>query len=225
MRVEQAVYGQVSERGHGLRDSSDKSRLAAEIYGRLDLPDGVPGGVQGWSPFVRGFPVADHYVLAKTFLDPSASRGGMVLSHALIVCLDDVCDLGSLAPLFGLLATAVNEFPISITTLDLQLAGSHEPHAPDLVGAANALATQLLLPVVSVGVPGFEGLVDALWQNLSPEMRRSFAFRLSFGPTDLVEQPLPTIVPVMNSSAPHGRDVPSNENSRRVQGLYIVTRS
>ena len=45
MRVEQAVYGQVSERGHGLRDSSDKSRLAAEIYGRLDLPDGVPGGV------------------------------------------------------------------------------------------------------------------------------------------------------------------------------------
>lgn len=72
MRIEQAVYGQVGERGHGLRQSSDKSQLAGEIYGRLDLPDGVPSGVQGWSPFVRGFPVADRYVIAKTFLDPSA---------------------------------------------------------------------------------------------------------------------------------------------------------
>ena len=194
MRVEQAVYGQVSGRGHGLRESSDKSRLAAEIYGRLDLPDGVPGGVQGWSPFVRGFPVGNRYVIAKTFLDSNASRGGMVLSHALIVSLDDVSDLGSLAPLFGLLATAVDQFPTWITTLDLELSGSHAPNAPELVGAANALATQQQLPVVSLSVTGFEGLVDALWQNLSPEMRRCFAFRLSFGPTDLVEQPLPTVV-------------------------------
>lgn len=194
MRVEQAVYGQVGERGHGLRQSSDKSQLAAEIYGRLDLPDGVPGGVQGWSPFVRGFPVADRYVIAKTFLDPTASRGGMVLSHALIVALDDVCGVDSLAPLFGLLSTAVDEFPLRITTLDLELAGGQEAYALELVGAANALATQQQLPVVSVGVPGFESLVDALWRNLSRQMRHSFAFRLSFGPSDLVEQPLPTIV-------------------------------
>jgi GTPase-associated protein 1, N-terminal domain type 1/Effector-associated domain 1 len=194
MRIEQAVYGQVGERGHGLRQSSDKSQLAAEIYGRLDLPDGVPGGVQGWSPFVRGFPVADRYVIAKTFLDPTASRGGMVLSHTLIVGLEDVCGLDSLAPLFGLLATAVDEFPIWITTLELELAGGQDTYAPELVGAANALATQQQLPVVSVGVPGFESLVDALWQNLPPQMRRLFSFRLSFGPSDLVEQPLPTIV-------------------------------
>lgn len=194
MRIEQAVYGQVGERGHGLRQSSDKSQLAGEIYGRLDLPDGVPSGVQGWSPFVRGFPVADRYVIAKTFLDPSASRGGMVLSHALMVSLDDVCGLDSLATLFGLLATAVDEFPISIATLDLELAGSQDTYTQGLVGAANALATQQQLPIVSVGVPGFESLVDALWRNISPQMRRSFAFRLSFGPSDLVEQPLPTIV-------------------------------
>lgn len=194
MRIEQAVYGQIGERGHGLRQSSDKSQLAAEIYGRLDLPDSVPSGVQGWSPFVRGFPVADHYVIAKTFLDPTASRGGMVLSHALIVNLDDVCGVDSLATLFGLLATAVDEFPILITTLDHGLAGGQDTYAPELVGAANALTTQQQLPIVSVGVPGFENLVDALWQNLSPQMRRSFAFRLSFGPSDLVEQPLPTIV-------------------------------
>ncbi|MDH0849476.1 effector-associated domain EAD1-containing protein [Delftia tsuruhatensis] len=194
MKFEQAVYGQVGERGHGLRQSSDKSQIAAEIYGRLDLPDSVPGGVQGWSPFVRGFPVADRYVIAKTFLDSTASRGGMVLSHALIMSLDDVCGVDSLATLFGLLATAVDEFPTLITTFDHEPAGGHDTYAPELVGAANALATQQQLPIVSVGVPGFENLVDALWQNLSPQMRRSFAFRLSFGPSDLVEQPLPTIV-------------------------------
>ena len=81
---------------HGLRESSDKSRLAAEIYGRLDLPDGVPGGVQGWSPFVRGFPVGDHYVIAKTFLDSSASRGG---THAINVRPADelVSDINALS--------------------------------------------------------------------------------------------------------------------------------
>ncbi|MFM0082909.1 hypothetical protein P0D72_29155, partial [Paraburkholderia sediminicola] len=101
MRVEQAVYGEVQGRGHGLRASSPNAAIAVAIASKLDLPDAVPSGVQAWSPFVRGFPIDDHYVLARTFLDSSASRGGMVLTHALIVSLDDMCEVGSLAALFG----------------------------------------------------------------------------------------------------------------------------
>lgn len=194
MRVEQAVYGEIPGRGHGLRASSPNASIAAAIASKLDLPDAVPPGVQAWSPFVRGFPIEDHYVLARTFLDSSASRGGMVLTHALIVSLDDMCEVGSLAALFGWLAPSVTHFPGSVATLELDTAGSVHAPATDLIGTANALTVQGLAPVVRLGVEGFEHLVDSLWRNLWPALRRTFAFRLSFGPNDVVEQPTPALV-------------------------------
>lgn len=194
MRVEQAVYGEVPGRGHGLRASSPNAPLAEVIASKLDLPDAVPPGVQAWSPFVRGFPVDDHYVLARTFLDSSASRGGMVLTHALIVSLDDMCEVGSLAALFGWLALSVADCPGSVATLELDTARSIHATATDLIGTANALTAQGPTPVVRLGVEGFEHLVDSLWRNLWPALRRTFAFRLSFGPNDVVEQPTPALV-------------------------------
>ncbi|MFZ2852613.1 MAG: effector-associated domain EAD1-containing protein [Rhodocyclaceae bacterium] len=194
MRVEQAVYGEIPGRGHGLRASSSDAPIAAAIASKLDLPDAVPPGVLDWSPFVRGFPIDDHYVLARTFLDSSASRGGMVLTHALIVSLDDICEVGSLAALFGWLALSVTDCPGSIAALELDTVGSIHAPAADLIGTANALTAQGLAPVVRLGVEGFEHLVDSLWRNLWPALRRTFAFRLSFGPNDVVEQPTPALV-------------------------------
>ena len=168
--------------------------IAVAIASKLDLPDAMPTGVQAWSPFVRGFPVEDSYVLARTFLDSSASRGGMVLTHALIVRLDDMCEIGSLAPLFGWLASSVTDCPGSVATLELDAGCSiYEPSA-ELIGSANALTAHEPAPVVRLGVDGFEQLVDSLWRNLWPALRRTFAFRLSFGPNDVVEQPTPALV-------------------------------
>ena len=194
MRVEQAVYCEIPGRGHGFRASSSDAPIAAAIASKLDLPDAVPPGVLAWSPFVRGFPIDDHYVLARTFLDSSASRGGMVLTHALIVSLDDMCEVGSLAALFGSLAPSITDCPGSMATLEIDTASSIYAPAADLIGTANALTAQELAPVVRLGVAGFEYLVDSLWRNLWPALRRTFAFRLSFGPNDVVEQPTPALV-------------------------------
>ncbi|WP_440030166.1 GAP1-N1 domain-containing protein [Chromobacterium amazonense] len=194
MRVEQAVYGEVQGRGHGLRASSPNASLASTIASKLDLPDSVPPGLQDWSPFVRGFPIEDHYVLARTFLDSSASRGGMVVTHALIISLDDMCQVESLAMLFEYLAPSITECPSSMATLDLDTASSISTPAVDLIGTANALAAQGPSPLVRLGIKGFELLVDSLWRNLWPAFRRTFAFRLSFGPNDVVEHPVPALV-------------------------------
>lgn len=194
MRVEQAIYGELFSRGHGLRTSSTNAPIAAAIASKLDLPDAVPHDVHAWSPFVRGFPIDDHYVLACTFLDSSASRGGMVLSHALIVSLDDMCEVGSLNPLFGRLPQSITAFPGSVATLEVDTTSNIRTTATDLIGTANALTSQGLAPVVRLGVEGFEHLVDSLWRNLWPAVRRTFAFRLSFGPKDVVEQPTPALV-------------------------------
>ena len=83
--------------GHALREATGDRQLAAEFASRLDLPDTAPSGVV-WSPFTSGFPHADRYVLARTFLDPQATRGGMVLSHALIISLEDIIHCHRSAP-------------------------------------------------------------------------------------------------------------------------------
>ncbi|MCW3701434.1 effector-associated domain EAD1-containing protein [Burkholderia cenocepacia] len=194
MRIEQAIYGEVPGRGHGLRASSPNASIAAAIASKLDLPDSVPPGIQAWSPFVRGFPIDRHYVLARTFLDPSASRGGMVLTHALIASLDDMSNIGSLATLFEQLAGSVTDCPSSVATLELEIASSVHGPATDLIGTANALTAQSVAPVVRLGVEGFEHLIDSLWSNLWPALRRTFAFRLSFGPNDVIEHPSPALV-------------------------------
>lgn len=194
MRVEQAVYGEISGRGHGLRASSPNALIAPGVASKLDLPDSVPPGVLAWSPFVRGFPIDDHYVLARTFSDTRASRGGMVLTHALIVSLDDMCKVGSLATLFACLAPSVTDCPSSVATLEIDIASSVHTPAADLIGTANALTAPGLTPIVRLGVEGFEHLIDSLWTNLWPALRRTFAFRLSFGPNDVVEQPAPVLV-------------------------------
>lgn len=194
MRVEQAIYGEVAGRGHGLRSSSTSAPIAATIASKLDLPDAVPPNVRAWSPFLRGFPIDDYYILARTFLDPSASRGGMVLTHALIIDLNDMCAIENLSALLGQLASSAASCPNSVETLELALTSSNHDAAQDLIGTANALAAQKLVPVVRLGVEGFELLVDSLWRNLWPALKRTFAFRLSFDPKDLVEHPTPLLV-------------------------------
>jgi len=193
MRIEQALYGEVKGRGHGLKGSSTDSSVAESVATWLDLPDGVPPDVLAWSPFVRGFPFEGHYVLARTFFDSGSSRGGMVLTHALIVSLDDICQTDDLAVFFERLAKAPDAFPPELTALNIAVAGGAHSTPTDLVGAANALAEQRG-PVIRMGVAEFESLVAALWRHLWPSMRQTFAFRLSFGPKDIEAQPGPAIV-------------------------------
>ena len=204
MRIEQALYGE-RRGGHCLLAASGDKEVSAGIVQRLDLPDTAPPGA-AWSPFLRGFRFRNRYVLSRTFRDASASRGGMVFSHALIAPLDAIGETPDLGPLLKLLATSQRQLP-SATTVELARTETRLPHADDLMDAAEALAatgqysqyskekgTTRSLPVVRLGHVGFDDLVVALWARLSPKMRRAFAFRLSFGPRDLVDTPAPALV-------------------------------
>lgn len=192
MRIEQALYGE-ARGGHALRVASGDGKIAMELTSRLDLPDTAPPGVK-WSPFISGFPHGDRYVLARTILDVGAPRAGMVFSHALIAPLEEIAAITDLRPVLALLSTSPHR-PAAIDAIDIQNDQmSMPPSTADLVGAAQALATRGDGPVVRLGHDGFEELVVALWARLWPEIRRGFAFRLSFGANDLVETPSPTLV-------------------------------
>ena len=198
MRVEQAIYGEVRG-GHGLRLASTGNRVFSELTSRLDLPDTTPPGAD-WSPFVSGFPHGEHFVLARTFADPEATRPGMVLSHAVIAPLDEVISMSDLRPLFGLLITEPKQ-PAMLASCDLLPLPESPSTAVELVPSAEALVTRGTGPVVRIGVQGFDGLVIALWARLWPSIRAQFAFRLSFSPQDIVEFPKPSIVCTPNTLA------------------------
>ncbi|MGM4881646.1 GAP1-N1 domain-containing protein [Rhizobium leguminosarum] len=192
MIVQQAIYG-VVQSGHGLRTSSGDRRLAAELANRLDLPDTAPPGAE-WSPYVSGFPHQDLYVLARTFHDTSASRAGMVLTHALFVPLDTIITTIDLRRFLERLITLPDLAPAEAMPLEIETGDDMSPPSPDLSDAAAALVTRGAGPVVRIGTSGFEELVTALWARMWPALRRRFSFRLSFGPGDVVESPAPTIV-------------------------------
>ena len=213
MQIEQALYGE-SRGGHSLLASSGDDAVSTAIVQRLDLPDTAPPDAE-WSPFLRGFPYQDRYVLSRTFHDTAASRGGMVFSHALLAPLDEVVETPDLQHLLRLLATSNGQRP-DATTVRLPCTDTPVPRPIDLVDAAEALAATGTFPVVRLGHIGFDDLVVALWAHLPPEIRRGFAFRLSFGPPDLVEQPMPALVctpdgtagrwseyPVIRTATPH----------------------
>ena len=192
MRVEQAVFGE-RRGGHALLEATGEGALAAEIASRLDLPDTAPSGVE-WSPAFSGFPYSDHYILARTFLDGAAPRAGMVLSHALISPLHDLANRTDLRPLVSRLISQARQ-PEDLAGFDLDdQAQQPVPPADGLAGLAEALTTRGTGPVVCLGPAGFEDLVCALWFRLWPAIREKLAFRLSFGPGDLVEGPPPALV-------------------------------
>ena len=191
IQVEQALYGD-DRGGHALLASSGVDAVSTEIVHRLDLPDTAPPGVE-WSPFLRGFPYGDRYVLSRTFHDTGASRGGMVFSHALLAPLDDMMESPNLEPLLGLFATSHRQRP-DVTTAQVVCAETRTRQASDLIEIAEALVSSDRFPIVRLGNIGFDDLIVALWANLLPGIRRNFAFRLSFDPRDLVETPIPTLV-------------------------------
>lgn len=205
MRIEQAIYGEYRG-GHSLLASSGDEEVSARIAHRLDLPGAAPPGAE-WSPFFGGFPFQSRYVLSRTFRDTGASRSGMVFSHALLARLDEIVGTADLRPLLKVFASSDRQRP-DVTTVELVPTVAPLPHSDELIGAAEALVVNGRLPVVRVGHLGFDDLVVALWAHLLPEVRRGFAFRLSFDPRDLVDRPMPALVCTPSSLAARWSNYP-----------------
>lgn len=191
MWIEQAIYGEVNG-GHALRATSGAQMLALQISSSLDLPDTAPLGV-AWPPYISGFAHGDYYVFARTFEDLAATRSGMVLTHALIMHLADVVQCSDLNPLFGRLMTS-SEQVMSLVGFELFPSDRVSDAEVNLTGVANALVHRAPGPAIILGADHFEAVITELWRHLWPEARATFGFRLSFGPADVVAQPVPVVV-------------------------------
>jgi hypothetical protein len=178
---------------HSVLAASSENSISAELASKLDLPDTSPPGAS-WSPYLSGFPHRDRYVLARTMSDAKASRSGMVFSHALIGAKEEITAMPDLRPILRFLSNSPCR-PQTSETITIEQSDYGSPPASEYLAAvANALTSHGNGPVVLLGDNGFDELVVALWSWLWPSIRNNFAFRLSFGPTDVVEIPTPAVV-------------------------------
>ena len=213
----------VGERGraHDVLASSLPGDIARSLAHHLDLPGQLPPGFKLES-YVSGFPHAGRYVVARTSLDPSAARQGMVFSHALVADLGAIGELIDIAAVFERLKGARPEAPFtSKTTVKASESNIRARPSPAL---CDMLATSSDRPVV-IGDPlALEGVISALWPRLLPGMRREMRFRLSLGPeeSDIAKVHIVAVPPVTVTRWPvarvidlkHGPELPKTAAGR-----------
>ena len=173
----------VGERGraHDVLASSLPDDIARSLAHHLDLPGQLPPGFE-LENYVSGFPHGDRYVVARTSLDRSAARQGMVFSHALVADLGAIGDLADIAAVFERLEGSRPEAPsTSKTTVKASETNIRARPSPEL---CDMLATSADRPVVIGDALALEGVIIALWPRLLPGLRREMRFRLSFGPEE-----------------------------------------
>ena len=173
----------VGERGraHDVLASSLPDDIARSLAHHLDLPGQLPPGFE-LENYVSGFPHGGRYVVARTSLDRSAARQGMVFSHALVADLGAIGDLTDIAAVFERLEGTRPEAPFtSKTTVKASETSIRARPWPEL---CDLLATSSDRPAV-IGDPlALEGVIIDLWPRLLPSLRREMRFRLSFGPEE-----------------------------------------
>jgi len=192
----QAVYGEVNGAHTLIAKSSEAKSPFFELARRTDRPPGhLPPNLQ-WQSYLSGNSVGDYYILTRTFPDETASRSGMVITHALVFALDEFAFVNDLNSVLRLLPTVANRTG-NLVPVEFEVPDKTVPII-DTPGLGNVI--RLLLdeaggekPVVWIGQENFEPVIAAVWQGLWPSARKTFKFRLSFTPQDVEGQEL-TIV-------------------------------
>jgi len=195
--AQRAVYGDVN----GAHDIIEPKHSPLPIFRKItrftDRPGHLPPHLN-WAPYLSGIPFEDSYILTITFPDPSASRAGMVLTHALILGLEDAIRLPDLTQALATLPTRL-EKEINNNSVELVIPDSAAPSGipPGLTSVVHHLldGDRNAKPVVWVGQEGFEEIITALWRGLWPSSRRAFRFGFGFAPQYIEGQKL-TIVAI-----------------------------
>lgn len=201
IRVEQALFGEVNRR-HACVTASEG--VGEEVLERLlpfsDIPS-TPSAPIEWSPYLSGLPIRDRYVFCKTVDDEGADRGGMVLTHTLIVDQEIMARTASLDPFIDALPSdvvrreALSSFKCEVpvdSTIGFQ---SPADSLPD--GFRSVVQDYLRLddrPIAWLGQESFNAVVRGLWAMLWPGPREELSFRLSFRPEDVGSEPPDLVV-------------------------------
>ena len=188
--IHRAIFGEKNA-GHAVLSTTlPNPREIQSLITHTDLPADAPPGLE-WRPFVRGFPFENWYILAKTYPDPSATRSGMVRTHALLLekslgaSQDNIAFLLALLPAQADLIWTEQTPAEDDSMLEIPPSTTTAPARFSLVVRGLLAEARNRRPVVWAGQDDFEAAVCAVWKILAPCERQAFQFGLVFSPQGL----------------------------------------
>lgn len=185
--VHQAIYGDKGGSFALLKTSLTNTELAKRICNATDLLDRPSNGYLTQS-VVRGFALNDHYIFIKSFPDNDPLvRKGRVLSHALIVELEDLHQINDLEYLFSFFLSEPDKDPelssivINCEHLDSNtIINKMSREAATINGLLDHSSYNNT--VVWIGKDGYSSFVSQLWKQLEGSLRASLNLGVGFNP-------------------------------------------
>ncbi|MBI4784105.1 MAG: hypothetical protein HY785_22725 [Oscillatoriophycideae cyanobacterium NC_groundwater_1537_Pr4_S-0.65um_50_18] len=207
-----AIFGEINRR-HGLIDSSLPIEMRDRLSGLAplsDRPSSDPPPGTTPSPYLSGFPYDCWYVLMRTFLDPTAPRGGMVRSFCLLLPSNELEKINDLSILIDCLPATESSPSEWHYWKDRNLCEARRERKPaDLanltplsirLGLIDALLTNQLPGVWADCQDKFECVLVSVWALLPAVFRSILRFGRSYSPNDLGE-PRPHFVTTPRNTA------------------------
>jgi hypothetical protein len=186
VEVHQGYFGNVNRSHSVLAFTSPEKALQNEVLPKSDRP--FVDELQGqWPAFISGRPLGRHYLIMRTFPDRSASRAGMVFSHALLIPMAQAILIDDLRIVFAHLVQDIPAAPHFLQPLNIEIRNiGQRPESPLLAAAITSYVQSQ--PRVTLDGEGFPDLVTAMWWGLPPALRQSFSFGMCMTADNLVDQ-------------------------------------
>jgi len=188
--VHQAIYGDKGGSYALLKTSLADKALAKRMCNATDLLDRPPNGYLIQSVF-RGFALNDHYIFIKSFPDNDASvRKGRVLSHVLIVELEDLHQIDDLEELFSYFLSEPDKDPeLSPIVIDVTKAGSNKivNQLSREAAAINGLLhhSNYNNTLIWIGEENYLSFITQIWSQLEGNLKAKLNLGVGFNPQKL----------------------------------------
>lgn len=205
--VHQAIFGE-KNRGHSVIISTlDDTALIRDLQDyHTDRPPNYPS--VGWQHILRGFVLHNYYIMLKIVPDQEASRPGMVLTHALIVDLNDIVSYPYFLELYNNLPVKPKReqslTPIIVSD-DNTFLEANPPRGYSKLVSIIVNERDIKYPIVWLGEDGFFDAIHHLWKNIAwSQARKQITFSTSYSPRDVPSNVLVVTTPASQIDAWQG---------------------
>ncbi len=169
--------------------SVEDAELKSFLTAFTDRPSSIPPGFRP-EPYLAGSAFLNYYIFTKTFPDSTASRLGMVYTHALIVDINDIQYVDDLESFF---LSFVDGVPLErprlthfeFTNPPIKLLGGGNIY-PRYVQSTVARLVAGSTPIAFCGtLESFGFTLKSIWAGLPLPFRKCFRYTVGFSSNDL----------------------------------------
>ena len=231
VKIQQAFYGEVNRSHSCIKQTFIDPELNSFLIAFTDRPAALPPGVN-LSPYYSGTQFSKYYVFTKTFPDQTATRAGMVFTHALIFNIKDILNINNLEDIFSLFVDSVDGKSYELAEIEFNCSNpiteNDTLHQPQFIQQIISAYLNGVKPILFSGkLKTFSQVLQQIWNFPNFNLRTKLKFRTSFTPSDLVDDL--TIVSIQDGflSKWQGQTIISSESLETVEirshseGLFL----